>query len=101
MEITPNSLGIDPEDVIYWGLKLDDALPLTEQTGALKEDLAQIHCVQGLLLDIGWHPSFCADGFFRVALVKTNNWDEPLYDQDAACLKTLRRAVHEALDVAR
>ncbi|QYY37080.1 hypothetical protein [Ruficoccus sp. ZRK36] len=100
MKVTPDSLGITPENIIYWGLHLDDDVPLSKQTEALKEDLAQIKCPHEHLLDIGWYPSYSPEGFFGIVVAKTNNWGSPVYRKKAHCIETLRDAVRDAMKVA-
>ncbi len=56
--------------IVSWGLDdVDETRPLSGQSGHLKEDLAQIRFPDGIVLDLGWYPSFDPDGAFAVTIV--------------------------------
>lgn len=67
-------------NVRFWDLAvLAEGNPVAAQAHELKEDLAQIEYPCGVALDVGWYPSFAADGAFTVMVVRNERWDEPLF----------------------
>jgi hypothetical protein len=87
--------------VTFWDLTfLDAAKPLAEQLDDLKEDLAQARYEGGVLVDVGWSPSFSAEGAFVVRVVREADWDAPLFLERHASVAALGDAVRRAARVA-
>ena len=87
--------------VTHWDFAdLDVSRKPREQYNELKEDMAQVSYGEGLLLDIGWYPSFDADGAFRVVLVRDGVWDAPIYSRSCQSWESLRKIVEQAVGVA-
>ena len=87
-------------EVVFWDLDLLDALkPLKEQCDLLKEDLAQV-TYGPVILDVGWYPSFAADGGFTVMVVREADWDEPLFKGRADTTDGLLGLLQDAIRIA-
>ena len=74
---------------------LDDH-PLSEQVENLKEDMLQAEYKNNLLLDVGWYPSFEANGHFQIKIIKDYEWDEPTFSTTADTLHKLDIELHKA-----
>ncbi|MEM6955248.1 MAG: hypothetical protein AAF645_06145 [Myxococcota bacterium] len=86
--------------VTYWDLeRIDPGRPLGAQCGDLKEDLVQV-LYGDVTLDVGWYPSFAADGRFKVVVVKDCDWQRPVFARHCTSIKELVVAVAEAARVA-
>lgn len=57
---------------------LPDAFVVAQHIDCLREDMLQIRFGGGLLLDVGWYPSFRKRGRFILHLVKDQDWGEPV-----------------------
>lgn len=62
----------------------------------LREDLLQVEYPQNLLLDIGWYPSFHADGEFKLYVVKNLEWDNPLLTLNTKTISDLSIQIEAA-----
>lgn len=75
---------------------------LKEQLPELKEDLIQVdYADQRLLLDVGWYPSFSADGQFVVQLISQQDWHSPRLRLEARDLIDLRECILKAVAMVR
>jgi len=84
--------------VVYWDLEeIDETEALNVQTDHLKEDLAQISYSNGIVLDIGWFPSFDPKGGFTVTVVKDSDWESPIFRSRAKDLRSLKRQISRAI----
>ena len=80
--------------VIYWDMiEIDETRPLCDQSEDLKEDLAQIVFPNDILLDIGWFPTFDANGSFVVSVVQNSDWETPLFQGLAKDFESLRKQI--------
>jgi len=54
---------------------------LVQQGCSLKEDLLHVKYPHNYLLDVGWYGSFLdpKKGFFRIVIIKNNDWQKPKY----------------------
>ena len=64
----------------------------------LGEDLLQITCANGDIIDVGWYPAWHARGRLRVVAVRGQDWEAPVFsaqpDKDPqALLQALRAAL--------
>jgi len=85
----------------HWELDaLDEYRPLQEQRWELKEDLVQVEYPSGLLVDVGWHPEFSADGSFLIQVVKSNDWEHPVFRGLATTVASLKEQLAEAVRAA-
>lgn len=73
--------------------------PLAQQLDALKEDLLQVEYGAHLLLDVGWYPEFDERGAFRVAVIKDQDWQQPLLNEQARSLAQLGECLARAQDM--
>lgn len=81
---------------------IDARRALHEQLDELKEDLIQVdYPDQRLLLDVGWYPSFSADGRFLVQLIKQQDWHSPMLRLEAHDLTGLRECILKAVAMVR
>jgi hypothetical protein len=88
-------------DVVFWDLgELDLTQPLASQVDELKEDLAQIAFAGEVILDVGWYPSFNADGQFVVRVVHSSDWDTPLFLERTAEAPALCSCLQRAVEIA-
>jgi len=88
-------------EVIYWALdRVDPAIALVEQLDELKEDLAQVRFGKDTLLDVGWYPEFAAEGSFVVTIVRDENWDDPLFTDEAQTMDALLGAIERGVGLA-
>ena len=62
----------------------------------LGEDLLQITCANGDIVDVGWYPAWNAAGRLRVVAVRGQDWDAPVCrarpEKDPRALLQARRA---------
>lgn len=87
--------------VSYWSLDtLDLDTPVDAQLDELKEDLAQVEYAGSVLIDVGWYPSFSADGCFVVVVVQHGDWDEPMFKETCAEFSHLTESLVRAIGVA-
>lgn len=64
----------------------------------LGEDLLQITCVNGDIVDVGWYPAWNAQGRLRVVAVRGQDWEAPVFSAQPekdpqALLAALRAAL--------
>lgn len=81
--------------------QLDLALPVAAIVDDLGEDLLQIHCANGDIVDVGWYPAWSEQGGLRVVTVRGQDWDAPIFSahpslQPQALLQALRDALAHA-----
>src|SRR5688572_16955207 len=87
--------------VTFWDLcEIDDNVSLESQIEKLKEDMAQARFGECTTLDVGWYPEFAPDGSFVVVVIREQNWDAPLFKQEASTVADLRRAIVEGISAA-
>lgn len=88
--------------IAFDDFRVDARRALHEQLDELKEDLIQIeYADQHLLLDVGWYPSFSADGRFLVQLIKQQYWHLPLLQLEARDRTGLRECILKALAMVK
>jgi hypothetical protein len=63
----------------------------------LKEDLFQAVFPHDQLIDIGWYPEFCEDGTFKVSLIKSHDWEQPIFSEKAKNWKELQQVISNVL----
>ncbi|MDY7533763.1 hypothetical protein RGV33_19075 [Pseudomonas sp. Bout1] len=51
---------------------------MESQAHLLKEDMLQVEYAGGLILDVGWYPSFDTHGGFRINVIRNYDWDRPV-----------------------
>ncbi len=84
--------------VIHWDLEeIDAERPLDVQCDHLKEDLAQISYRGGIVLDIGWSPSFDPKGRFTITVVKDSDWECPVFRANGRDLPSLKQQISRAI----
>ncbi|KAB8059129.1 hypothetical protein GCN74_13730 [Janthinobacterium sp. FT14W] len=64
----------------------------------LGEDLLQITCANGDIVDVGWYPAWHAQGRLRVVAVRGQDWEAPVFSAQPekdpqALLQALRAAL--------
>jgi hypothetical protein len=81
-----------------WDLgEIDESRPLGEQTGHLKEDLGQVSFPGGIVLDIGWSPSFDNRWVFKFAIIRDGDWEAPVFRAEAGEIPSLRHQITLAI----
>ncbi|MDN2712464.1 hypothetical protein O0880_23890 [Janthinobacterium sp. SUN118] len=78
--------------------QLDLAQPVAALADDLGEDLLQITCANGDIVDVGWYPAWNEQGRLRVVAVRGQDWEAPVFsaqpDKDPqALLRALRAAL--------
>jgi hypothetical protein len=67
----------------------------------LGEDLLQITCANGDIVDVGWYPAWNEQGRLRVVAVRGQDWEAPVFsaqpDKDPQALLQALRAALAAL----
>lgn len=81
--------------------QLDLAQPLAAIVDDLGEDLLQICCANGDIVDVGWYPAWNEQGGLRVVTVRGQDWEAPVFSaqpalQPQALLQALRAALARA-----
>lgn len=81
--------------------QLDLAQPLAAIVDDLGEDLLQICCANGDIVDVGWYPAWNEQGGLRVVTVRGQDWEAPAFSaqpalQPQALLQALRAALAHA-----
>jgi hypothetical protein len=67
--------------VVNWDIDdLDLNKSLGSQVELLKEDLAQVHFGENIVLNLGWYPEFNLQGQFGLVVVKLKNQNDPGHD---------------------
>ncbi len=77
---------------------LDLRQPVDALVDDLGEDLLQITCANGDIVDVGWYPAWSEEGCLRVVAVRGQDWEAPVFsarpDKDPqALLQALRAAL--------
>ncbi len=77
---------------------LDLRQPVDVLVDDLGEDLLQITCANGDIVDVGWYPAWSEEGCLRVVAVRGQDWAAPVFsarpDKDPqALLQALRAAL--------
>jgi hypothetical protein len=72
------SLGFIDGNVTHDDLSILQDVAMEKQAHLLKEDMLQVEYAGGLLLDVGWYPSFDTHGGFRINVIKNYDWDCPV-----------------------
>ena len=77
---------------------LDLRQPVDVLVDDLGEDLLQITCANGDIVDVGWYPAWSEEGCLRVVAVRGQDWEAPVFsarpDKDPqALLQALRAAL--------
>ena len=77
---------------------LDLARPVAAIVDDLGEDLLQIACVNGDIVDVGWYPAWHEQGRLRVVTVRGQDWEKPLFSaQPELDSRSLLAALRAAL----
>ncbi|MEG0881581.1 MAG: hypothetical protein RSH52_09980 [Janthinobacterium sp.] len=77
---------------------LDLRQPVDALVDDLGEDLLQITCANGDIVDVGWYPAWNAQGRLRVVAVREQDWEAPVFSAQPekdpqALLQALRAAL--------
>ena len=77
---------------------LDLRQPVDVLVDDLGEDLLQIVCPNGDIVDVGWYPAWNAQGSLRVVAVRGQDWEAPVFSAQPekdpqALLQALRSAL--------
>lgn len=80
---------------------LDLRQPAAALIDDLGEDLLQITCANGDIVDVGWYPAWNEEGRLRVVAVRDQDWEAPVFsaqpDKDPQALLAALRAALAAL----
>ncbi|KAB0332114.1 hypothetical protein LSO07_10645 [Janthinobacterium sp. PLB04] len=93
------SLALGDARITYDSLSpLDLRQPVDVLADDLGEDLLQITCANGDIVDVGWYPAWSEQGRLRVVAVRGQDWEAPVFsaqpDKDPqALLQALRAAL--------
>lgn len=63
---------------------LDLAQPVAAIVDDLGEDLLQIDCANGDIVDVGWYPAWNEAGRLRVVTVRGQDWEAPIFSAQPA-----------------
>ncbi|MBT1265040.1 hypothetical protein HX819_04025 [Pseudomonas sp. D6002] len=72
------SLGFIDGNVTHDDLSILQDGAMESQVHLLKEDMLQVEYAGGLILDVGWYPSFDTHGGFRINVIRNYDWDRPV-----------------------
>jgi hypothetical protein len=87
-----------PGEVSHCSWEIVPDLPFSQQLWELRQDLIQVcYRSKNLVLDIGWSPDFNVEGRFIVAVVRGENWENPVFSREAFTFDKLRSCVEEAV----
>lgn len=56
---------------------LDFHKKISEEVTSLDEDLFQLSFNDGVIIDIGWYPSFDTNGEFIIQVISDGDWENP------------------------
>ena len=56
---------------------LDFHKKVSEEVNRLDEDLFQLVFSDGVIVDIGWYPSFDTNGEFIIQVISAGDWENP------------------------
>jgi hypothetical protein len=88
--------------IAYWGLdRLHLDKPIELQLEELKEDLAQVEFDSDTILDVGWYPELSLEGKFVIVVVRSHDWESPLFRVECRQLAHLSISIRAAIKVAR
>lgn len=98
MNISELFVNVAGVDVSYSDFDFDAERPFVASRYEydLKEDLFQAN-YKNYTIDIGWYPSFDLDGEFQVRIIKSGNWEEPIYKEVFVDIFSVADAVKEML----
>ncbi|MEO8647201.1 hypothetical protein [Pseudomonas sp.] len=77
---------------------LDQLIDISMIVNDLKEDLFQAVFPHEQIIDIGWYPEFCENGTLRVSLIKTYDWEHPIFSDKAKNWKELHQVIFNTLN---
>ncbi|WLI06084.1 hypothetical protein PSH66_26460 [Pseudomonas sp. FP597] len=69
-----SSLDFIKGNITYNKLSLLGNSTIEDQVHNLKEELLQVECPDGFLLDAGWFPSFDTKGHLQIKIIKNHDW---------------------------
>lgn len=93
------SLALGDARITYDSLSpLDLRQPVAALADDLGEDLLQITCANGGIVDVGWYPAWSEEGRLRVVAVRGQDWEAPVFSAQPekdpqALLQALRAAL--------
>jgi len=76
---------------------LDVGRDVSLQLELLQEDLLQVRYPNDITLDVGWYPAFRANGRFVIQIIKSKDWDKPVFVREFSDIKKLKSTINEAL----
>lgn len=85
----------------YIDFKINENIPLEEQTDLLKEDLLQVSYDNNYTIDIGWYPEFDENGSFRVSVIKEYQWDAPIFQKNCRSIELVREYLCECIKATK
>lgn len=84
--------------IIYDDFNIDFTKPVKCQKDFLKEDLLQISLPDDLILDLGWYPECSVKGHFIIQIIKSYNWESPIYKKSFNYSSDIYQKINEALN---
>lgn len=85
--------------LIIMSLILKKELTLKEQLSKLKEDILQVEYENEIILDLGWYPEFNLNGSFFLKIIKSNNWENPIFNEEIKEIKKLELELIKAVEL--
>lgn len=86
--------------ITYNEFHIDFKKPYYKQLDNLTEDLLQVKYRESYILDIGWYPEFDKKGQFLILLIKSENWDNPVYKKYCRKKNDLISGIRKAIKIA-
>lgn len=87
--------------VTHWDLgELDLTRDIYTQIALLKEDLAQVHYGNDVILDLGWLPEFQPTGRFILCVIKSGDWEQPVLRVETTNLRELTELLKRGIKAA-
>ena len=79
--------------ITYDELSMLQDCAIEHQAHHLKEDMLQVEYPDGFLIDVGWYPSFDANGHFQIRVVRDYEWDLPALMLTAQSIDALKEVL--------
>lgn len=95
------NLDFSPGKITYDDFDIDPNKTFEQQIFSLKEDMLQVNYDHEYLIDVGWGPEFSLKGKFKVRIIKSFDWTNPVYFKKTSNLEDLQFLLKACIDKVR
>ncbi|MCL2336018.1 MAG: hypothetical protein FWC60_01215 [Firmicutes bacterium] len=73
----------------FINFNVNESLDYYEQQFSYKQDMLQITYDNNYVIDVGWYQDFDPNGFFKIVIIKDNDWWNPVLIEKCTNTKDL------------